>query len=399
MTTKYDVIIIGAGPGGVFAAHEFAKKSRNLKIACFEQGNELSKRHCPIDGEKVKTCIHCKTCSIMSGFGGAGAFSDGKYNITNEFGDSLYEYIGRQKAIRLMKYVDEINMEHGGAGTRLFSTANSNLKKKCFEHDLKLLEAQVRHLGTDKNYVVLENLYNEIKDKVEFFFNTQVTKVRKTEEGYEIDTSKGTYACDKLIISVGRSGSKWMETVCEDLGIRTNSNRVDIGVRVELPHEVFSHLTDELYESKIVFRTKQYNDLVRTFCMNPHGVVVNENTNGIVTVNGHSYEDPALHTENTNFALLVTKHFTEPFKESNDAVLGTEVDVETVDGEVTMKVPAGTQPGTNFKLSGHGAPRLGSDGRGPHIVTVNVEIPKNINRKQKELILEFDKAKKRSIFG
>ena len=189
--TKYDVIIVGAGPGGVFAAHEFAKKSRNLKIACFEQGNELSKRHCPIDGEKVKTCIHCKTCSIMSGFGGAGAFSDGKYNITNEFGGSLYEYIGRQKAIRLMKYVDEINMEHGGAGTRLFSTANSNLKKKCFEHDLKLLEAQVRHLGTDKNYVVLENLYNEIKDKVEFFFNTQVTKVRKTEEGYEIDTSKG----------------------------------------------------------------------------------------------------------------------------------------------------------------------------------------------------------------
>ncbi|MBQ5955396.1 MAG: FAD-dependent oxidoreductase, partial [Firmicutes bacterium] len=151
--TKFDVIIVGAGPGGVFASHEFAKKSRNLRIACFEQGNELSKRHCPIDGEKIKTCIHCKTCSIMSGFGGAGAFSDGKYNITNEFGGSLYEYIGRQKAIRLMKYVDEINMEHGGAGTRLFSTANSNLKKKCFEHDLKLLEAQVRHLGTDKNYV------------------------------------------------------------------------------------------------------------------------------------------------------------------------------------------------------------------------------------------------------
>ena len=316
--TKYDVIIVGAGPGGVFAAHEFAKKSNNLKIACFEQGNELTKRHCPIDGDKVKTCIHCKTCSIMSGFGGAGAFSDGKYNITNEFGGNLYEYIGRQKALRLMRYVDEINMDHGGAGTKLFSTANSGIKKKCFEHDLKLLEAQVRHLGTDKNYVVLENLYNEIKDKVEYFFNTQVTKVRKTETGYEIETTKGEFACDKLIISVGRSGSKWMESVCEDLGIVTHSNRVDIGVRVELPHEVFSHLTDELYESKIVYRTKNYNDLVRTFCMNPHGVVVNENTNGIVTVNGHSYEDPALHTENTNFALLVTKHFTEPFKESNE---------------------------------------------------------------------------------
>ena len=315
---KYDVIIVGAGPGGVFAAHEFAKKSKGLKIACFEQGKELVKRHCPIDGEKIKNCIHCKTCSIMSGFGGAGAFSDGKYNITNEFGGNLYEYIGRLQAISLMKYVDDINMEYGGSGTKLFSTANSDIKKKCFEHDLKLLEAQVRHLGTDKNYVVLENLYKEIKDKVEFHFDTQVTKVIKTETGYKVETTEGSYDCDKLIISVGRSGSKWMETVCDDLGIKTNSNRVDIGVRVELPYEVFSHLTDELYESKIVYRTKQYNDLVRTFCMNPHGVVVNENTNGIVTVNGHSYEDPSLHTENTNFALLVTKHFTEPFKESNE---------------------------------------------------------------------------------
>ena len=316
--TKYDVIIVGAGPGGVFADHEFAKKSKTLKIACFEQGNELSKRYCPIDGDKVKSCIHCKTCSIMSGFGGAGAFSDGKYNITNEFGGSLYEYIGHQKAIRLMKYVDEINLNHGGAGTKLFSTADSGLKKKCFEHDLKLLDAQVRHLGTDKNYVVLENLYNEIKERVEFHFQTQVTKVIQKGDGYEIETTKGNFECDKLIISVGRSGSKWMESVCEDLNIVTHSNRVDIGVRVELPHEVFSHLTDELYESKIVYRTKKYNDLVRTFCMNPHGVVVNENTNGIVTVNGHSYEDSALHTENTNFALLVTKHFTEPFKESNE---------------------------------------------------------------------------------
>ena len=318
LMTRYDVIIVGAGPGGVFAAYEFAKNSKSLKIACFEQGNELAKRHCPIDGVKVKNCIHCKTCSIMSGFGGAGAFSDGKYNITNEFGGNLYEYIGRKEAIELMNYVDDINMSHGGEGTRLFSTANSDIKKKCFENDLKLLGAQVRHLGTDKNYVVLENLYDEIKDKVEFFFNTQVTKVRKTEEGYEIDTAKGSFSCSKIIISVGRSGSKWMESVCDDLNIKTNSNRVDIGVRVELPYEVFSHLTDELYESKIVYRTEAYNDLVRTFCMNPHGVVVNENTNGIVTVNGHSYEDPALHTENTNFALLVTKHFTEPFKESNE---------------------------------------------------------------------------------
>ena len=180
-----------------------------------------------------------------------------------------------------------------------------------------LLDASVRHLGTDINYVVLENLYNELKDKVEFHFMTPVEMVEKSGDGYIVKTADAEYACDKCIISAGRSGSKWMESVCKELEIPTKSNRVDIGVRVELPAEVFAHLTDELYESKIVYRTQKFEDLVRTFCMNPRGVVVNENTNGIVTVNGHSYEDPALHTENTNFALLVSKHFSEPFKDSN----------------------------------------------------------------------------------
>ena len=175
----------------------------------------------------------------------------------------------------------------------------------------------MRHLGTDINYVVLENLYAELKEKVDFHFNTAVTGVSKTDEGYEIHTASGSYSCRKCVVSVGRSGSKWMETVCSDMGITTHSNRVDIGVRVELPAEVFAHLTDELYESKIVYRTEKFEDMVRTFCMNPHGVVVNENTNGIVTVNGHSYEDKSKHTENTNFALLVSKHFSEPFKDSN----------------------------------------------------------------------------------
>ncbi len=253
----------------------------------------------------------------MSGFGGAGAFSDGKYNITNDFGGTLYKYIGRNEALELMHYVDDINMSFGGEGTKLYSTGGTKFKKLCIQNNLHLLDASVRHLGTDINYVVLENIYNFLKDKVDFFFDTPVNKVNIIDGGYEVVTANEVYACKKCVISVGRSGSKWMETVCNDLDIPTNSNRVDIGVRVELPANVFSHLTDELYESKILYRTEKYGDLVRTFCMNPKGAVVTENTNGIITVNGHSYEDPAKQTENTNFALLVAKHFSEPFKDSN----------------------------------------------------------------------------------
>ena len=313
----YDVIIIGAGPGGIFSAYELTKLRPDMKIAIFEAGNTLEKRKCPIDGEKITKCINCKHCSIMTGFGGAGAFSDGKYNITNAFGGTLHEFIGKDKAIELMKYVDTINASHGGAKTKLYSTASSGLKRKCLQNGLHLLDASVRHLGTDINYEVLTNLYNELKDKVEIFFLTPVKEVKIIEGGYAVVTDNGEFTGEKCIISVGRSGSKWMEKVCEDLNIKTLSNRVDIGVRVELPAEIFSHITDEVYESKIVYKTEKYQDLVRTFCMNPKGAVVNENTNGIVTVNGHSYEDPANQTENTNFALLVSKHFTEPFKDSN----------------------------------------------------------------------------------
>ncbi len=314
---KYDVAIIGAGPGGIFSAYEFMKKAPELKVAVFEAGYPLEKRKCPIDGDKVKSCINCNTCAIMNGFGGAGAFSDGKYNITNDFGGTLYEYIGREKAIELMEYVDEINMAYGGRGTKMYSTAGSEFKKLCMQNNLTLLNASVRHLGTDINYVVLENLYNELKDKIDFFFHRPVLKLEKLSDGYKLFTKDSEVECSQCIISVGRSGSKWMENICKELSIGTHSNRVDIGVRVELPALIFEHLTSELYESKIVYQTEKFEDHVRTFCMNPYGAVVNENTNGIVTVNGHSYEDPEKHTENTNFALLVSKHFSEPFKDSN----------------------------------------------------------------------------------
>lgn len=317
---NYDIIIVGAGPGGIFSAYELVTKAPNAKVAVFEAGHALENRKCPIDGDKVKKCISCKCCSIMSGFGGAGAFSDGKYNITNDFGGTLFEYIGKQKAIDLMRYVDDINMKYGGEGTKAYSTAGSNFKKICLQNKLNLLDATVRHLGTDINFIVLQNLYAFLKDKVDFYFDSPVKKIELTNEngnGYRVFTENDTYDCTKCIVSVGRSGSKWMQQACEELKIPTSSNRVDIGVRVELPAVIFSHLTDELYESKIVYRTAQFEDKVRTFCMNPKGSVVNENTNGIITVNGHSYEDKEKQTDNTNFALLVSKHFSEPFKDSN----------------------------------------------------------------------------------
>ena len=164
----YDIIIIGAGPGGIFAAYELQKLDPSLKTAVFESGHSLEKRKCPIDGKKIKACINCKSCSIMSGFGGAGAFSDGKYNITNDFGGTLHEHIGKQQALELMHYVDTINMTHGGEGARIFSTTQTKYKKICMQNGLKLLDASVRHLGTDLNYVVLENLYSELKSQVDF---------------------------------------------------------------------------------------------------------------------------------------------------------------------------------------------------------------------------------------
>ena len=315
---NYDVIIIGAGPGGIFTALELMKQQPSLRVAMLEAGKPLSERRCPIDGHRVKACVHCPSCAIMNGFGGAGAFSDGKYNITNDFGGSLHRYIGREKALELMRYVDQINVENGGGNSPLFSTAGTRFKKLCMQNQLTLLDASVRHLGTDNNYVVLSRLYEQLKDRVDIRFETPVRTIEKLPDGrFRVHTDTDAFDCGQCVVSVGRSGSKWMEHICRELQIRTHSNRVDLGVRVELPAVIFSHITDELYESKIVYRTQKYEDQVRTFCMNPRGIVVNENTNGIITVNGHSFEDEHRKTENTNFALLMSKHFSEPFRDSN----------------------------------------------------------------------------------
>lgn len=314
----YDVIIVGAGASGVFASYEFKKMNSDLRVLVIDKGNEIYKRQCPIKTGKVDNCISCNPCNIMNGYGGAGTLSDGKYNITTNFGGQMHDFLGKEDSIELMEYVDKVLCDFDGGNSKLYETKSSNLKTLALKHDLHLLDAKVRHFGTDRNIKILEKVYEWTKDKVEMLFNTTIVDVEKKDK-FILTSDKGeTYSCEKLVLASGRSGSKWISEICKKFDINLFSNQVDIGVRVELPAEVFKHITDAVYESKIVYQTKMYNDLVRTFCMNPYGQVVAENTNGIITVNGHSYADPKLQSENTNFALLVSNKFTEPFKDSNE---------------------------------------------------------------------------------
>ncbi|MCR5291062.1 MAG: FAD/NAD(P)-binding protein [Treponema sp.] len=328
--TDYDAVIIGAGPGGIYAAYRLAEqtpKNKHLKIAIIDKGKKLIDRHCPSKEKNIK-CINCKICAIMEGFGGCGAVSDFKFPITNDFGGTLWEKVGKPKALELMYYVDHINKDilekKGITIPTLFSSRKSKFRKLCTQNNLHLLDAEIRHLGTDLGQIVMQELYDILcKADVDFYFETRVTSIEYTptpagDNTYIIHSDNATWQAHNVIISAGRSGSKWLGQVCKELNISTISNRVDIGVRVELPEEIFSHITDELYESKIVYKTKTYEDNVRTFCMNPRGAVVTENVDGYITVNGHSYEDERLKTNNTNFALLCSKHFTQPFNNSNE---------------------------------------------------------------------------------
>ncbi|NLY82660.1 MAG: NAD(P)/FAD-dependent oxidoreductase [Clostridiales bacterium] len=316
---NYDVLIVGSGAGGVFMSYELTKLDVNAKILMLDKGAELEKRICPIKAGKVENCIRCNPCHIMNGYGGAGTLSDGKYNITNKFGGDLHRFIGEKEALDLMEYVDSILCSMGGSEAKLYSTENSDLVTKTLQNNLHLLDAKVRHLGTDRNVKILARMFDYAKDKIEMEFYTTVTDVKKDGEEFIVTTNKGEEIhCKKVVMATGRSGSKWISKVCDEFGIEQKKNRVDIGVRVELPAVIFKHITDDVYESKIVYKTDKYNDMVRTFCMNPYGEVVSENTNGIITVNGHSYSDPKFHTENTNFALLVSNKFTKPFKDSNE---------------------------------------------------------------------------------
>lgn len=315
---KYDIVVVGSGAAGVFLAYEMTKIDNKASVLILDKGTNLERRQCPIKVNGGK-CVKCKICSIMNGYGGAGTLSDGKYNITTKFGGDLHAYVGVDKAIELMEYVDSVLCSMGGSDAKLYSTGNSDLKTMALRHNLHLLEAKVRHLGTDRNVEILKHIYDYTKDRIEIQFETEVLAVRRRKEGgFLVETRREEIQANQVVLATGRSGSKRISEICQSLGIEMKSNRVDIGVRVELPAEIFKHITDEVYESKLVYKTERYNDMVRTFCMNPYGEVVAENTNGIVTVNGHSYADPKLRTENTNFALLVSNKFTAPFRNSNE---------------------------------------------------------------------------------
>ena len=319
MSTRYDVAIIGCGEAGIFAGYELMRLCPSLKVVTLDQGSDIYTRSCPIVAGKVKECIHCKICDTMCGFGGAGAFSDGKYNFTTAFGGWLTDFMDAKEVMDLIDYVDSINVRHG-ATDQVFSTdtpAARALEKKALEFDLHLLQARCKHLGTENNLKILQSIYETVREHVEYRFRTSVASIEVLgTEGYRLVTDRGEPVdCRWLIAAPGRSGAEWFSNQCKGLGLELINNQVDIGVRVELPAKVFEHITDVVYESKLVYRTKQYGDQVRTFCMNPYGHVVAENVEGINTVNGHSYSDPKLQSENTNFALLVSNRFTQPFNE------------------------------------------------------------------------------------
>ena len=340
MTNKYDVIIVGGGPAGLYTAYGLTCLNHNKKdkpsVLVIEKGKTLDKRTCPAIKQKTN-CLKCKNCAIMTGVGGCGSYSDCKFPITNDFGGNLWELVGKKESLELQKRVDSINQTLYKNKTddkypKIFSSKDSVYKKVCTQHNLHLLDADIRHLGTDKGQIIYGELYNElVKKGVEFRTETEVTSIftnpdldlpdykyyLSIKSNTNFEKREGFYA-KNVVIATGRSGSEWLSKVCKDLKIPTKSNKVDIGIRFECPDEIWNHITKELYESKIVYKTKTYEDEVRTFCMNPSGEVVTENTDGLITVNGHAFEAKDKKTNNTNFALLVSQTFTEPFDNSNE---------------------------------------------------------------------------------
>ncbi len=313
---KYDVIIIGAGPAGIFTALELTEKNENLKLLLIEKGKDIEKRYCPLKDKKVP-CQNCKSCSIVSGWGGAGAFSDGKLTLTTEFGGWLDEYIGKSKVAQLINYVDRIYLRFGA--TKIVHGTNSKkvreLQQKAATADLRLIPARVKHLGTEKCFNILKDMRDYLNPKMDILTSTIVSKILVEDNAVKgVVTKDGKeYRGDYVVCAPGREGAEWFAEEASRLDLDMMSNPVDIGVRVEVPSVVIEHITDVVYESKLVFYSKLFDDKVRTFCMNPYGEVVMENNSGLMTVNGHSYADKK--TDNTNFALLVSKTFTEPFKE------------------------------------------------------------------------------------
>lgn len=304
---KYDVIIIGAGIGGLMAALRLSDDKRVLVI---ERGKGIAQRICPLTHNQAKECVRCKHCSIMEGVGGAGAFSDGKFNITTEYGGWLQEIVGDDVT---RSYIDQVSqvLNRFGATSKEYAPSDE-FKRECLKHDLHALQAHVKHLGTDGNFMVMSALFDYLQTKVSFLLETTVTEIE--QDRHKVICNNGEeYGYDRLIVAIGRSGSEWFGHQCAKLGVEVDNNQVDIGVRVELPRIVWEDISQRIYEPKILYRTKGYGDTTRTFCFNSGGEVVIENNDGLLTVNGHANADPAKKTQNSNFAILSTSRFTQPF--------------------------------------------------------------------------------------
>jgi len=312
---EYDVIIVGAGPAGIFTALELIKKN-NVSVLILEKGEEIGKREC-LMRSKNGGCFHCSPCAIISGWGGAGAFSDGKLNLSTEIGGQLDNYIDKNKVAELIEYSDHIYLEFGADRT-VFGTEEGEidiLKKEASLAKLKLIPTRIRHLGTEKCVEILTKMQDYLRIKIDIKTTTRVKKILVDKgRAIGIETEKGETIKGKYIVAMpGRAGSEWLREQAEALNIKIANNPVDVGVRVEVPAIAMKRLTDAIYESKLVYYTEKFDDKVRTFCMCPYGEVVTEFSDGIASVNGHSYQEHR--TDNTNFAILVSTNFTEPFKE------------------------------------------------------------------------------------
>ncbi len=312
---QYDVIIVGAGPAGIFAALELTEKS-DARVLIVDRGAPLEKRRCKNQKEYGR-CLKCSPCAITCGWGGAGAFSDGKLTLTSAFGGFLNDFIDQSALDELIEEVDRAYQSFG-ASAGLYGTNREAIKKmeRCAAAaGLSLIPARIRHMGTEKCYHVLKNMYDALFDQVDIKMNTVVEEL-VCEEGkvFGVRLENGeTYTADYVICGPGRVGAEWIFRESKRLDLTGSTNPVDIGVRVEVPAVLMEELTSQIYESKLIYFTSQFDDRIRTFCMNPYGVVVTEHNEGLITVNGHSYAETK--TDNTNFALLVSKSFTEPFNE------------------------------------------------------------------------------------
>ncbi len=313
MPPPYDVIIIGSGPAGIFAALELVQNPK-LKILMIEKGSDIDQRSCPMVESSV-ACVHCSLCSILCGWGGAGAYSDGKLTLTSEFGGWLKDYLSAEDLSRFIDHVDSVYRSFGAGGEvhGEDSRALSRLKKKAAGYNLELIPARIRHIGTDLCKDVLKNIRQHLSGRVDVLFDMPVEQVNcKEGKLCGVITEDGTrYDARALIAAVGREGSAWLSSEAKRLNLSVRKNPVDIGVRVELPAQIMKDITDIAYEGKFIYSSRRFRDRVRTFCMNPYGVVVKENAEGIASVNGHSYKNSR--TANTNFALLVSTDFTKPF--------------------------------------------------------------------------------------